>query len=301
MDKLTGLKDVDREILKYLPDKELLIACRANKRMWNEVCDDNFLRRRLREKYGDIEKYKKENESWKRFFLRAIYYISKLKDIFKYEYMEGNFETQYQLLYHNKNMNRLYLEAASNGELPLVKFALKNGAFLHFLQDAAVRNAAGEGHLDVLKYLVNLGANIPPYALIEAVSNNHFDVVKYLVGEKKMRPSDAALTRALLFERREIVKYLIEHGANVHAENDYALRWAARAGHFDLVRLLVEKGANIHAENEYALLWAVENGHFEIVRFLIEHGADISTYNNKALRIAKEFGRTEIYNYLLSL
>ena len=261
MNQLTGLKDVDREILKHLPDKELLVACRANKRMWNDVCDDNFLRRRLREKYGEVEKYKKRNESWKRFFLRAIYYISKLKE-FKYEYTEGNFETQYQLLYHNQTMNRLLAEAASSGELALVKFALTNGAYLHFLQDSAVRNAAAEGHVDIVRHLVGLGANIPQYALIEAVSNNHFDVVKYLVGEKNMRPSDAALTRAVLFERRDIVKYLIENGANVHAENDYALRWTARAGHFDLVRLLVAKGANIHAENDYALLWAVEKWPF---------------------------------------
>ena len=299
MNQLTGLKDVDREILKYLPDEELLEICPINRRMWNEVCDDNFLTRRLREKYGGIEKYKKENESWKRFFLRTIYYISKLKD-FKYEYKEGDFEMQYRLLYHNKSMNKLLVEAASNGELPLVKYALKNGAYLHFLQHSAVRNAAAEGHLDIVRYLIEQGANIPPQALIESVANGHFDVVKYLVGEKNVSPNDVALTRAVLFERKDIVKYLIEHGANVRAENDYALRWAARAGHFDLVKLLVEKGANIHAENDYALLWAVENGHFDIVKFLIEHGADISTYNNKPLRIAKEFGRTEIYNYLLS-
>ena len=152
MDKLTGLKDVDREILKYLPDKELLIACRANKRMWNDVCDDNFLRRRLREKYGEIEKYKRENESWKRFFLRTIYYISKLKEKFEFEYTEGDFINQYALLFHNKNMNRLLAEAASSGEISLVKFALKNGAYIHFLQDYAVRNAAAEGHLRIVQY-----------------------------------------------------------------------------------------------------------------------------------------------------
>ena len=61
---LSGLKDVDREVLKHVDDKELLRVCTIDRNTWNEVCDDNFLRRRL-SKYPDIEKYKLENESWK--------------------------------------------------------------------------------------------------------------------------------------------------------------------------------------------------------------------------------------------
>ncbi len=39
-------------------------------------------------------------------------------------------------------------------------------------------------------------------------------------------------------------------------------------GHFDIVKLLVENGANIHVNNNEALHLAVKNGHFEIVNFL---------------------------------
>ena len=300
MNKLTGIKDVDREILKHVLDEDLLKICSLNRRMWNEVCDDGFLRRRLRNINSEIEKYKKENETWKRFFLRYIYYISLLKEQFQYDYTLGNFERQYQLLKEYKTMNKLLVEAASAGELPLVKFALKNKAYMHFLQDAALVNAAGEGHLDIVKYLIEEGSGIPPSSLIQAVSNGHFEVIKYLV-EKGVPITSVAVTRAVLFSNPDIVKYLIEHGADVHAENDYALRWAAREGHFDLVKFLVESGANIHAENDYALLWAIENDHFDIVRYLVDHGADIYTYEKKPLRIAKELAHKEIYEYLLPL
>jgi hypothetical protein len=91
---LTGLKDVDREVLKYVDDKQLLKICSIDKKTWNEVCDDWFLRRRL-SKYPDIEKYKKEKESWKRFFLRAIYYIAKMKEKYQYDYISGDFKEQY--------------------------------------------------------------------------------------------------------------------------------------------------------------------------------------------------------------
>ena len=32
----------------------------------------------------------------------------------------------------------------------------------------------------------------------------------------------------------EVVKVLVEHGANIHADNDYAVRLATRNGHTDI-------------------------------------------------------------------
>ena len=51
MNKLTGIKDLDREILSKVDDTELLTVCSVDKRMWNEVCDDDFMKRRLMKKY----------------------------------------------------------------------------------------------------------------------------------------------------------------------------------------------------------------------------------------------------------
>ena len=35
----------------------------------------------------------------------------------------------------------------------------------------------------------------------------------------------------------------------------YALRYSAKNGHLDIVKYLVENGANIHAQDDYALLF----------------------------------------------
>lgn len=40
----------------------------------------------------------------------------------------------------------------------------------------------------------------------------------------------------------DVVKYLVEHGADVHAKDDYALRWSARNDHLEVVKCLVEHG-----------------------------------------------------------
>jgi hypothetical protein len=74
------------------------------------------------------------------------------------------------------------------------------------------------------------------------------------------------------------IKYLVEVGANVHADNDDALRWAAESGHTEtvkylveagaIVKILVEAGANVHAGDDYALRHAASNGYTEIVKYL---------------------------------
>jgi hypothetical protein len=52
------------------------------------------------------------------------------------------------------------------------------------------------------------------------------------------------------------LKILLDDGADIHADDDYALRWGSYMGHFEVVKFLVENGANIHAENDDALRWA---------------------------------------------
>jgi hypothetical protein len=62
MSKISGIRDLDREIFSKVEDNELLKTCLIDKYTWNIVCDDLFLRRRL-SKYPEIEQYKKKWES----------------------------------------------------------------------------------------------------------------------------------------------------------------------------------------------------------------------------------------------
>ena len=69
----------------------------------------------------------------------------------------------------------------------------------------------------------------------------------------------------------KIIQKLIDEGADVHAFNDYALRFAAYYGHLEIVKILLENGADVHAENDYALRFAANYGHLEIVKILLEN------------------------------
>ncbi len=108
----------------------------------------------------------------------------------------------------------------------------------------------------------------------------------------------------LLFRSAElgylpVVIYLVEKGANIHAYDDKALRWAADNGHSPLVTYLVEQGADIHAVADYAIRWAAKNGHLLVVIYLVKKGANIHSNYVDALRSAAKYGHLPVVTYLV--
>jgi Ankyrin repeats (3 copies) len=76
------------------------------------------------------------------------------------------------------------------------------------------------------------------------------------------------------------VRQLLAAGADVNAANAYggtALAFACDKGHTEVVKVLLEHGANLEIQDRFykskPLAWAVIKGHPEIARLLLEHGA----------------------------
>ena len=178
---LTSLKDVDREVLKHVDDDKLLKICSVDRKTWNEVCNDTFLKRRLMSKYPGIEQYKREDESWKRFFLTAIYYISKMKEDYQFTYTSGNFYNLHKILELDKgNINDLLLSAARFGSLDLARHALEKGANIHTLRDYALRVAAENGHLEMVKFFIELGARSLEDGVVVARRKGNDEIADYI-------------------------------------------------------------------------------------------------------------------------
>ena len=93
------------------------------------------------------------------------------------------------------------------------------------------------------------------------------------LNEKLADSKEAALRWASRNGHTEIVKLLLEAGADVHAKNDGPLRLASENGHTEVVKLLLDAGTNFHADNK-ALRWARRKGHTEVVKLLKAHIAD---------------------------
>lgn len=71
------------------------------------------------------------------------------------------------------------------------------------------------------------------------------------------------------------VRRALEMGANVHADNDYALRWAASRGQLNIVQCLLAAGADLSANYGAPLRWAAKDGHVPVVLALRRAGAGL--------------------------
>ena len=97
----------------------------------------------------------------------------------------------------------------------------------------------------------------------------------------------------------KILISLVSRGANIHVNNNYAVRLASYYGQIEVVQYLVSQGANIHAYNSEAVRLASEKGHLDVVRYLISQGADIHAKDNYAVRSASHNKYFAVVAYLV--
>ncbi|KAJ7291119.1 ankyrin repeat-containing domain protein [Mycena rebaudengoi] len=178
------------------------------------------------------------------------------------------------------------LEAASGrGHIDIVRLLLEKGADIQAGHNGALRRASEKGQADVLQFLLEKGANAD-------------------TGYGENTPLKAASQEGHI----HIVRLLFTNGADVHTGNDSALRAASESGYTEVVQVLLRKGANanVTSGNGESLLIATSAGrcmqpsqHVNIVRLLLENGADVNAGNNGALRAASKAGYTKVIQVLL--
>lgn len=78
-----------------------------------------------------------------------------------------------------------------------------------------------------------------------------------------------------------------------------SLQAASTQGHGDVVRLLLDHGANVHKDQDKALVLAVQHGHPDVVKLLIASGADINSGHGGALFTSLHHGNIEIAKIIL--
>uniref|UniRef100_A0A1I8EFA2 Sex-determining protein fem-1 n=2 Tax=Wuchereria bancrofti TaxID=6293 RepID=A0A1I8EFA2_WUCBA len=193
--------------------------------------------------------------------------------------------------------------AARDGNLRRLRIFLEDRSheWLHHcissqeLQTPPLVIAARNGHLDVVKYLLEKGADI------SATGTVIFD------GE--IVPRAPVLWVAAAAGHIDVVQYLVEEaGADINQttqSNSSPLRGACYDGHYDIVHYLVKKGADVELANRHGhtpLMIASFKMRADIVYLLLKHGADpcrASLRGNTAMHDAAEAGSNEIVCMLL--
>ena len=101
-----------------------------------------------------MEKYKYPKESDKRFELRVKYYVLKMKREFDFDYTEGDFIRQYQLLLAYSHFpDYLLIHSAKEGILPLVIHSLKKGADINANDNNALILAELYEREEIIEYI----------------------------------------------------------------------------------------------------------------------------------------------------
>ena len=109
----------------------------------------------------------------------------------------------------------------------------------------------------------------------------------------------------------EAAKMFISEGININAcdnEGQSALMRASLFGHNEMVRLLLDKGADIKIRNKEtqstALMEAVAGNHADVIRLLAQNGADVNerdVLNRTPLHVACMWGFIEVADTLIEL
>ncbi|XP_059386139.1 poly [ADP-ribose] polymerase tankyrase-2-like [Carassius carassius] len=129
------------------------------------------------------------------------------------------------------------------------------------------------------------------WELFEACRSGDLERVKRLVCPENVNSRDTAgrmstpLHFAAGFGRRDVVDYLLQHGANVHARDDgglISLHNACSFGHAEVVSLLLQHGADANSRDNWnytPLHEAATKGKIDVCIVLLQHGAEPTIRN----------------------
>ena len=109
-------------------------------------------------------------------------------------------------------MRKELIEAAERGDLQEVERLIETHNYNRIDYNWAMRGAAWGGHMDIVKLMLDLGADLYNYAMVDAAWGGHMD----------------------------IVQLMIDSGGNNY--ND-TMAYAAKGGHMDIVQLMLDLGA----------------------------------------------------------
>jgi ankyrin repeat protein len=209
-------------------------------------------------------------------------------------------------------------EAAERGDVAGVRALLREKPRMVDETDgrtlSALHYAASEGHTEVVRVLLDGGANARVSALggmtplFLAAAGGHAETTKLLVergADTNARSPWNPLRVAAGEGHLEVVRTLLSLGADPEGHNIPPLMAAASSGHVAIMELLVKAGAKINRvtldDFSSALTVAAARGQVEAVEWLVSHGANVNhddMHGRTALMLAEENGHPTIVEML---
>ena len=200
------------DICQYLYGEDLIRVSEMDSRFMKILSNDHFLKKK------SLEDFNKRLDKW---------------DVY-INYTSNKHVTRYSLYYN----------------------ALEKASMIHDMQ--------------LIDLFIN--KNYIRYGLLGAATGGHLDIVKLML-EKGANDYNGAFRGAVQYGHIDVVKLMLEKGANNYK---YAISRAAEGGYIDIVKLMLEKGAYMY--HELAIVRARSSGHMDIVDLLYNINKYASNY-----------------------
>ena len=173
-------------------------------------------------------------------------------------------------------------EAAAKGKYDIVKLLLKHGA------DATKKNRDGHTPLDLVRDGDQDISDLlrGDAALLDAAKKGHLARVHKLVTQQNINCRDSQgrnstpLHLAAGYNNLDVAEYLLEHGADVNAQDKgglIPLHNASSYGHLDVAASLIRFNTEVNATDRWGftpLHEAAQKGRTQLCALLLAHGAD---------------------------
>lgn len=201
----------------------------------------------------------------------------------------GHYEVTELLVKHGASVNVADLwkftplhEAAAKGKYEIVRLLLKHGA------DATKKNRDGATPLDLVRDSDQDVADLlrGNSALLDAAKKGNLLRVQRLLTNDNINCRDAQgrnstpLHLAAGYNNVEVAEFLLEHGADVNAQDKgglIPLHNASSYGHLDMAALLIKFNTVVNATDKWGftpLHEAAQKGRTQLCALLLAHGAD---------------------------
>ncbi|KAF0693520.1 Aste57867_15546 [Aphanomyces stellatus] len=178
---------------------------------------------------------------------------------------------------------------AGDGKLEMAKVLLQHKA-TH--SDAAIDNAAANGHLDMVQYIHETReSKCSTQAMDGAAANGHLEVVQFLHDHRTEGCTTDAIDEAAIHGHDSIVRFLLakrKEGGSVKAMNAYVAK-----GDFTMVMLLALGKCSSGSVN-----LAAAQGQLDIVKYLVGHKE--VAFATPAIEAAVKHGHVDVVEYLHS-
>jgi len=224
----------------------------------------------------------------------------------------------------NSNAQDIF-SAAAEGDLERIKQLISDKQELVNATNesgkTALHIASEKGHLEIVEYLLEGGADIEAKSIYEltplfsAAETGNIELAEMLI---KYRADvnafsqffGTALHRAVYMGHPEVAKLLLKQGAAVTVQNSTGtvLHTAALLGRPNLARLLIENGADVNSKNSSGitpLYYAISTGNDrsdELAMLFINNGADVNAADkngNSVLMMAVQQGFPDVADKLI--